>query len=221
MKKIKILLSYKGSVQNYIDALTGVGAEATAEYLPSVNTDFDGLILCGGGDIHPKFFNEENTKSTYIDEDRDRAELALLRAYVDAGKPVLGICRGHQLINVFFGGTLIQHIPKADLHVRKDGVDSLHTVSAEPDSILGKLYGGEFTVNSAHHQVLNKLGDGLRVTACWNNEYIEATEHTALPIFSVQWHPERISFSHKRKEAVDGAKIFEYFVDLCRKMSGK
>ena len=217
MKKTKILLSYKISAQNYIDALCALGAEPTAEYLPEVNTDYDGLILCGGGDVDPKYFNEQNDGSKGIDLDRDEAEMALLRAYADAGKPILGICRGHQIINVFFGGSLYQHIPEADLHTSKNGVDEAHIITADADSVLGRLYGERFSTNSAHHQAIKALGAGLRGVAWWEDKYIEAIEHESLPILGVQWHPERMCFAKEREDTVCGAKILEYFLELCKK----
>lgn len=219
MEKMKLLLSGKNDPlnwQNYIDAVNGVGAEAVAGYLPEADTSFDGLILCGGSDIHPREYGQENNGSIKIDENRDAAEFALLKAFVEAGKPVLGICRGMQLINIYFGGTLYQDIPEAELHKKHNGIDSVHSVTADADSILGKLYGRTFAVNSAHHQALDALGTGLRETARWNDQYVEAIEHTQYPIFAVQWHPERTCFANKREDTVDGAAIFETFIAMCQ-----
>ena len=216
-KQMKILLSYKGSVQNYIDAVSGVGAEPEAEYLPKADTNYDGLILCGGGDIDPKHYNEPIDGSKNIDNERDIAELALLDAFVKAGKPVLGICRGHQLINVYFGGSLYQHMPDAELHTNKEGEDDVHNIRATSDSILAKLYGESFAVNSAHHQAIKTIGEGLRATAVWNDKYVEAIEHINLPVIGVQFHPERMSFSKAREDTVCGKEIFEYFIELCKK----
>ena len=142
----------------YIDAIEKLGAVAEATYLPRINTDFDGLILCGGVDVDPHRYGEEINGSEKIDYDRDAAEFALLKAYVEAGKPVFGICRGHQLINVFFGGSLYQDIPEAVLHKKQEKQDSVHAVRALSDSILQKLYGEHFFVNSAHHQAIKALG---------------------------------------------------------------
>ena len=140
------------------------------------------------------------------------AEFALMDDFVKARKPVLGICRGHQFINVFFGGSLCQHIPEADLHTGSKA----HTVAAEEGSVLKELYGPSFSVNSTHHQAVKKLGDGLRATAFWDDKYVEATEHTSLPIISMQWHPEAMCFDRRRDDTVDGAKIFEHFVTMCK-----
>ena len=139
----------------------------------------------------------------------------MLRAYLDAGKPVLGICRGHQLINVFFGGTLYQHLPEAELHKSHDGKDSVHSIKTVSNSVLAKLYGESFVTNSSHHQAVKKLGEGIRATAYWNEQYVEAIEHISYPVLGVQWHPERMCFKHERDDTVCGAEILKYFINLC------
>ena len=221
MRKMKILLSRGSSAENYLNALEGVGAEGVAKYLPEVDTNYDGLILCGGADVDPKYYNEEINGSVGIDKERDEAEFALLKAYVEAGKPVLGICRGCQLINVFFGGSLYQHLERADLHVSVKGADAIHEIRAEEGSMLNTLYGESFSVNSSHHQAVKALGEGLRATAYWNNEYVEAHEHETLPIFSVQFHPERMCFDKARTDTVNGAEIFKHFISVCEKYADK
>ena len=221
MRKMRILLSRGSSADNYIKALEGVGAEGVAYYLPKIDTNYDGLILCGGGDIHPQFYNEDIDGSKGIDTDRDKCEFALLKAYIEAGKPVLGICRGCQLINVYFGGSLYQHLERADLHVSVNGADSVHKITASEGSVLNSLYGEDFSVNSSHHQAVKALGEGLRITALWNNEYVEAHEHKTLPIFSVQFHPERMCFAKARTDTVNGAAIFKHFIAVCEKYAEK
>lgn len=221
MKKVKLLLSGKPRIEYYVDAAERLGAEVVAEYLPAIDTQYDGLILCGGCDVAPKYYNEEINGSTDIDIDRDENEFALLKAYIDAGKPVFGICRGFQLINIYFGGTLYQDIKEANLHRRINEVDSVHSITADEDSIVGRLYGRNVSVNSAHHQALKDLGEGLKATAYWQDKYIEAIEHTKLPIFGVQWHPERTCFSMARNDTCDGSKLFEYFIKLCEEYKNK
>ena len=215
MKKTRILLSGKNNMQNYVDAVNAAGGEATAKYLPEISTDYDGLILCGGADIDPKYYHQENQGSVGIDPQRDAVEFALLKAYVDAGKPVLGICKGHQLINVFFGGSLHQDLPEKHLHTSGQGIDLTHPITASENSMLWRLYGSSFVVNSSHHQAVNHLGDGLRATAWWDNTYIEAFEHCSLPIYGVQFHPERMCLSKARPDTIDGIKIFEWFLRVC------
>lgn len=217
MNKVRILLSGKTNLQYYIEAVNGVGAQATAKYLPELDTNYDGLILCGGNDIDPKHYHEQLNGAENIDSDRDTAEFALLNAYVDAGKPVMGICRGHQLINIFFGGSLYQDLPESHLHTNQEDFYIAHTVTASADSVIGKLYGTSFCVNSSHHQAVKELGNGLRGTAYWMDKYIEAFEHTTLPILGVQWHPERMCFGQKRADTIDGAKLFSHFIQMCDK----
>ena len=217
MKKVKLLLSSGRDPINYVHAFTELGAEVTAGYLPEVDTTYDGLVLCGGTDIDPARYGEPPDGSLGIDSKRDEVEFALLEAYLRAGKPVLGICRGHQLINVFFGGSLYQHLPEADCHTGHKGIDNVHQVTALPDSIVGRLHGEKLSVNSSHHQAVKKLGTGLRATALWQGQYVEAMEHTSLPVFCVQWHPERMCFDKSRNDTVGGAKILEYFLSVCER----
>ncbi len=216
MDKIKILLSGKLNLEFYAAAVQAAGAEADAQYLPEIDTSFDGLVLCGGSDIHPSRYHQLPNGAVNMDEERDKVEFALLEAYIRAGKPVLGICRGHQLINVYFGGTLIQDLPEASLHTNKTDFRTAHPVRAEKSGFLGKLYGPEFSVNSFHHQAVDQLGSGLCPAAYWNGTCIEAFEHSVLPILGVQWHPEQMCALVHRDDTVDGSEIFKYFVALCK-----
>ena len=140
MNKPRILLSCGAKAHNYENAVNGVGAIAVAKYLPEVDTSYDGLILCGGNDIDPSYYHEPIDGSVDIDAARDRAEFALLKAYLDAGKPVMGICRGFQLMNIYFGGSMHQHIPEHPIHSSGTASDCVHMVEALPDSLVGKLY---------------------------------------------------------------------------------
>lgn len=211
-----ILLSTGSNQQNYIDAVEAAGGIADAKYAPEVCPDYDGLILCGGSDIHPNYYGEEINGSVNIDDVRDRAEFALAKAFIDAGKPVMGICRGCQLLNVYFGGTLYQHIECAELHKSSGGVDAVHITSATSQSILGKLYGESFATNSRHHQAIKKAGAGLEIMQ-YAGDIVEGFQHRELPVFAVQWHPERICAKKRREDTVDGIKIFEYFIEMCKK----
>ena len=120
---------------------------------------------------------------------RDAFEIALLDAAVNSGLPVLGICRGPQLINIAAGGTLHQHLPQ---HAATDGPPDAtpHTVTTTEGSQLREMYGPEVAVNSLHHQAVDQLGDGYIATARSTDGIIEGIEHTELPILAVQWHPE-------------------------------
>ncbi len=215
--KPRILLAAKSNPQNYMDAVVSCGGEAIWEYPPKMDTDCDGLILCGGGDIHPKYFHEEIDGSNDIDPERDALEFALTRAFAEAGKPILGICRGHQVINVYFGGSLHQDLSNARAHTSFAGHDLVHPVRAAKGSIAQQLYGDCFSVNSHHHQGLNRLGQGL-IPSIWSLDgtVVEGIEHTTLPILGIQWHPERMCFSKARSDTADGSRIFQYFLNLCK-----
>lgn len=213
----KILLSYESNIQNYRNAVENLGAVAVPGFLAEYDPSYDALILCGGGDADPTYYGEAINGSRRINPDRDKAEFALLDAFVKAEKPIFGICRGMQLINVFFGGSLIQHVDTADkLHYALEGGDFVHKVHAEKGSTICSLYGDSFFVNSRHHQAVKKAGDGLKVTAVSAEDgIVECIEHTSLPIIGTQWHPERMCFANKREDTVDGSLILKYFIDMC------
>ena len=175
----------------------------------------DGLLLSGGKDVEPKLYGQEKMFDFVItDPQRDDLEYKIIKAFVDRKKPIWGICRGIQILNVYFGGTLTQDIPTQLGGDHSKGV--CHPVRIKSDSILGNLYGESMEVNSYHHQALDKLGDGFQAIA-WGESnghtFTEAIQHESLPIWSVQWHPERMTGPVTNpKECVDFLPMFEYFV---------
>lgn len=216
--KPRILISCsKAGGENYSAAIEAAGGEPCMFYLPQADDSYDALLLCGGEDIDPKYFDQEVNGSEDPDPDRDEAELALMEKYVAAGKPILGICRGHQLINVALGGDLIQHIGDelCLFHRRADLPDDrIHPIRADESGFVHQLlYTQNLLVNSSHHQALGKLGKRLRAVAWAESGLIEAIEHESLPIRGVQWHPERESFDKRRPEAVDCAPLFCWLVE--------
>lgn len=214
--KPRILLSTSNiSPENYVNAVKNTGGEPIAEYCPESLTGFDGVIFCGGDDINPKYYNEEMNGSNPPDEKRDEAEFRLFTQALELNIPILGICRGHQLINIALGGSLIQHIDCADTHIRKNDVDSAHSLSASKGSLLHKIYGENFRINSAHHQAVKSIAPDLVITA-FSDEICEAFEHKTLPIYGVQFHPERMCFKNERKDTVNGKYIFEAFIEMCK-----
>ncbi|MBR2571738.1 MAG: gamma-glutamyl-gamma-aminobutyrate hydrolase family protein [Clostridia bacterium] len=221
MKNVRILISaMAGKVGNYIFALESLGAQVHCSLDPLVSAaDADALLLPGGGDIDPAYYGEAINGSQQIDRELDQLQFSALDAFVRSGKPVLGICRGHQVINVYFGGTLIQHLPTADSHTAFScqGVshDRIHSVTALPGSVPASLYGERFAVNSAHHQAPGRAGTGLQICARSDDGTIEALCHQTLPVLSVQWHPERLCFRHARTDACDGSLLLKYFLSLC------
>lgn len=202
--------------KNYANALRGVGLECVTTLDPGEETSCHGLLLPGGGDVEPSLYGQENCGSRDIDRELDELQLAMLERFLRAGKPVFGICRGMQLLNVRFGGTLIQHLAVSDTHAWSEG-DRVHLCRTAPGSVLAELYGPEFSVNSLHHQAVGAVGEGFRLTAWAPDGTAEAMEHDTLPILAVQFHPERMCFEKARPDTVDGAELFHRFCAMLEK----
>lgn len=169
------------------------------------------FLFPGGGDITPELFGESNHGSQNIDTELDILQLQAFQYAFKQRLPILGICKGMQLINVALGGTLLQHMSTASLHTSQTE-DLYHATSITPNSFLHVLYGDHITVNSRHHQCLGKLGHNLRpVQWCIPDNCIEAIEHTQLPIWGVQWHPERLDTIHTDVNAII---LFRYFLSF-------
>ncbi len=168
-----------------------------------------GLLLPGGGDITPAFFGELNKGSRTVDTELDILQFQALELCIRHRLPVLGICKGMQLINIAFGGTIIQDMPEAGLHLTS-GRDLYHPTLIEPGSLLCFLYGRTAQVNSAHHQCLNKIGSGLHVIQhCPIDHCPEAIAHESLPILGVQWHPERLDAG---QTTLSGVPLLSFFL---------
>lgn len=216
--KQKIQLSgEEGRMDNYCAAVREEGGEPLAGYCPVPDLSCGGLVLCGGGDMESTLYGRENCGSKPPDRARDRAELELFRAFFQAGRPILGICRGMQLINVALGGTLIQDLPldRRPFH-GGGGEDMVHPLRAMEGTLLHRLYGAVFPVNSAHHQAVDVLGEGLRAIAWAESGFAEAIDLPGYPVLGVQFHPERMAFDRRRPDTVDGAAIFSWFLSICR-----
>ncbi len=213
---MKLLLLAKLNSQNYIDAVTSFGHEVVTECEDLCSVD--GVILCGGSDVHPKYYGQPIDGASGIDEERDEREIRIARECIEKKIPLFGICRGHQLLNVLFGGTLIQHLPNVEYHNKK-GSDHyiIHEVRSERGSAFWELYGEHFVTNTSHHQAIDRLGEGLRATLLAPDGVIEGVEHVALPIIAVQWHPERMMLSYADDRMADGRKIFAHFFDMIRR----
>lgn len=168
---------------------------------------FDGLLLVGGGDVDPRRYGQEPSEDVYgVEPDRDAFEIELLRAAGATGVPTLCICRGMQVMNVAYGGTLVQHLPGTpgllEHGVPVADTKSLHEVRTEPQSRLRATTGAErLTCSSHHHQGVDGIGDGLRPTGWTEDGLVEAIEleldadpanqpHEAGWMLGVQWHPE-------------------------------
>lgn len=163
-----------------------------------------GLIIAGRDrDIQPKYYGEEPDGNIEYPEDdyEDELDFRLIEVFNKLNKPILGVCSGLQSLNVFFGGTLKQHIEN---HTSENGLIK-HNITVEKNSFLYSLYGEKSLVNTIHHQAINKVADGFKVTAIAEDGTIEAIENGKL--IGIQWHPEvDLEFN-----------IFKKFLELCDK----
>lgn len=183
------------------------------EDITQVLSRVDGVVLAGGADVHPKFYCEEPQRDLgYVDLVRDDFEIALAQRCLELDKPIFGICRGMQVLNVAMGGTLYQHLGNfLDEHVQHmqmsaDG-SGIHSVHIQDGTFLQKIYGDKAFVNSYHHQGLHEMADSLEPIAWSRDRLIEAVVHAERPhVFGVQWHPE-IS------EDEEDHGLFRYFIE--------
>ena len=204
-----IIAGRSKDTKNYEKALERLGVFHRTVLDPETACQATHLLLPGGGDITPAFFGQKDRGSRNIDTELDILQLRLLSCFVAQKKPVLGICKGLQLINVHFGGDVIQHIDTADAHKWKD-CDQFHPVWRCELSRLDffyQLYGTSAMVNSAHHQAAGRMGDGLIPVCRAVDNVIDGLTHKALPVLAVQWHPERLPDGR-------GDSLFSYFLSL-------
>lgn len=199
---IRVAVPYRRSdkLGPYVDAARAVGLQPVPIHVeePAPANGYRGLLLTGGTDVDPARYGAvADARTQEPDAARDARELALLERALEAGIPVFGICRGMQLMNVALGGTLVQHIDEHE-HAELDA----HPVTIEPGSRLAGILGaGAVTVNSRHHQAIERVAGGLTVTARARDGIIEAVELPGEPfVVAVQWHPEdRVGYSDADK----------------------
>jgi len=199
----------------YVESVHAAGGRALVvppftEGAADVVAALDGLVLSGGGDIDPALYGAERDRHTEEPRpDRDAGESALLRAAIEVDLPVLGVCRGMELMCVTAGGTLIQHLPDAigsQRHRAGQGMHAEHVVKTVPHSLLAELLGPETTVSSYHHQGVGDAGS-LRVSACAEDGTIEGVERPRSRFgIGVLWHP----------EVTDDLRLFTALVDAAR-----
>ncbi len=206
----------------YQKSLEAAGAAAVWIELDSIEKAVsealacDGLLLPGGADVNPSLYGEEKSiKCGNPNELRDRFEPQILKDFLETGKPILGICRGAQIINVYFGGTLFQDIKDTQKVKHSDffgRAKSTHSIDICEDSLLFEIIKSKKCgVNSIHHQAINKVGEDLTVVAVSEDGFTEAVENKAYGFcLAIQWHPEHMA---KKDEAQ--MKIFSSFVRAC------
>lgn len=192
---------------NYKTALQKAGCSAVifpdASYVKQHPDEFDGLLLPGGGDVPPSL----SDSASHLQK-LDREQLHALQLFCGQGKPIFGICKGMQLINLYFGGT-IRNISNPSFHQRP-GRDVFHPADNLPGSFLHALFGPHMLVNSCHHQCVDRLGQSMQAIQCATEGTVEAVSHLSSPIFGTQWHPERMP----KDSYQDALFLFCYFVSL-------
>lgn len=199
----------------YVHAVHESGGRAVLITPDAPDTDvlegIDGIVFTGGSDVDPELYGEAPHPTTKVKPQRDTAELLLLRAAVAADLPVLGVCRGMQLMAVAYGGRLHQHLPDVLGHEGHRPVSGPkfghHPVRLLPRSRAQAILGDEVTVNSYHHQGVSDPGGLTPVGWCPDDDLIEVVEDPARTfVLGVQWHP----------EDTDDFRVFEAFVEAAR-----
>lgn len=211
-----LLRKYLGA--QYVTALKNAGASVRwigPDDTAAVKT-CDGLLLPGGDDIDPKLYGQTPTEKCGKQNPlRDEIDPILLKTFLETGKPILGVCRGMQMMNVFCGGTLhqdIKDIQKIDHSQFRKLRKTCHSVSIAENSLLRRIVGsGEIAVNTLHHQAADIPGHGLQVSAVSPDGFAEAIELPDHQFFlGVQWHPEHLQHMDAHK------KIITAFIEACK-----
>ena len=204
----------------YVESLARAGAEVHWVALSDPDTAVaealtcDGLLLPGGGDMDPAFYGQERIPACgELNLLRDAAEPKLLRAFLAADKPVLGICRGIQVMNVVLGGTLYQDIKPFEHVPHNDHWAKVHTVTVRRGTLLSRLLGQDTVlVNSQHHQAADRIAPELEIAALSEDGIVEALEKPdAHFCLGVQWHPEWLSDADPAQQG-----LFDAFVEACK-----
>ena len=196
MKQVLVCYRFEEKGSPYLTAIRNAGLEPVSATPAMALRSWDGiagLVLTGGSDLNPSLYGQpRHEKTVDVDDERDAFELATLRKAIEAGIPVLCICRGMQLLNVHLGGTLFQDIPDHIIRTPEDPGKPVHTVTIAPGSLLLSVIGKDtMSVNSRHHQAVDRPGQGIRVSAVATDGVIEGIELDRPHfVMGVQWHPE-------------------------------
>jgi putative glutamine amidotransferase len=198
--RVGISAGLKSRTERYERAVSQAGAEPVVLRPGDPIVDIDGLVLAGGPDVDPQRFGEdvpaELAGLVEVDAARDQHEWDLLDHAARHALPVLGICRGIQVLNVYCGGTLHLDLPAAGFHAidhqqRELRAEPVHVVNVVGGA-LRSLMGAERAVNSIHHQGVRRVGEGLAVTACSEDGLVEGIENVDGRMWGIQWHPEEL-----------------------------
>lgn len=205
--------------RDYIKAFEDLDAAPFLSLAVEGAKEADGLVLPGSRqDMNPKLWGEEDQCSNDINDALDSAQLALMDFAMEKDLPVLGICRGMQFINVYFGGSLIQDLPCAEAHKRREP-ELYHSVTHYRDTCMYALYGESSFVNTRHHQGVGKIGGDLLVSSFWNDgedTVVEAIEMAGCggKILGVQWHPEKMYLYGDKESRADGEKLLRAWMEI-------
>ncbi|MDX1668809.1 MAG: gamma-glutamyl-gamma-aminobutyrate hydrolase family protein, partial [Limnobacter sp.] len=177
--------------------------------------ELDGLIISGGDDIHPSLYGEQEMPKAHYDPDRDELEQAFISKAMEAGMPMLGICRGYQLMNVVSNGFLHNDIRHMRSKTSNWGtVFARKTANIKDNSYLASLVGGgKLSINSLHHQAVKTVGKGFTEVATDLDGFIQATEHDNQKWLGVQWHPEYLWYLPRHR------KLIKWLVQTARGFS--
>ncbi|MCF4007899.1 gamma-glutamyl-gamma-aminobutyrate hydrolase family protein [Rheinheimera sp. UJ63] len=169
---------------------------------PELNQPISGLIISGGDDIHPEHYGEGARETSRYDPARDKLEMTLLEQYLDSGLPILGICRGAQLLNIVANGSL-----HADIRPDRQKTPNAYTALpvkevtvAQKSQLSHCVSPSRFSVNSLHNQAVKRLGDNLIITARDADGFVQAIEHKHRFVVGVQWHPEYLPYLPAQRE---------------------
>lgn len=215
-KNVLIPFRHSNKVQPYADAVEACGMRAITMHVDSPRTldGINGLLLMGGTDVNPIRYNADRRPETDTPDDvRDQVELELIETALAKELPILGICRGLQLLNVYHGGTLIQHLSSGGRHDAEPANRgaAVHEVTIEEQSRLYGIAGvSKWRVNSRHHQAADRIGNGLRISARDTDDgVVEALEREdGRFVVAVQWHPE-----DQIRQFPEQLKLFRHFGD--------
>ncbi len=206
MKKAAIIGS-PATQQNYLTALQKTGCDAVifpdCSYIKKHPDTFDGLLLPGGGDV-PHTLSDYSSHPAALDSE----QLEALDLFYQAEKPILGICKGMQLINLYFGGS-IGEVSNRSFH-QHPCKDVFHPAENLPGFFLHALFGPYMSINSSHHQCIQNIGKDLHIIQRSVDGTTEAILHRSAPVLGLQWHPERMLGNNKQ----DVSLVFRYFLSL-------
>lgn len=222
MDRAQLAQAYIGAIQRAGGIPVLIAASVSSEDAKSIAGTVDGLLLTGGGDVAPDIYGGAVCPQLmFVDNSRDAIELALTKEFYAIDKPLLGICRGAQVMNIALGGTLFTDIPtqfKTNISHQNQGPNTartrreiVHSVTIAPGTILSEIIGRDETeVNSFHHQAIKKLAEGLVETAHAPDGILEGIEDPSKRFFvGVQWHPEWLTAQEQTQA------LFSAFVSVC------